>query len=296
MTRDGAGPPGAIFWPLDFGRRELNVSAGRFCLALGLLVNSDLCWANESNALEVGVVLSSNRFDYREYDGAGQQLNHERATIPGVALSLGGPLGDFFWLGELTFQKGSARYEGRTSLNTPHSTTTQEKIFDGSIQVGRWFAPSELPATALYVGFGHREWDRDIAATQTVGALFETYSWWYGFLGAKARVVKRDRLEWIVDARVMRPLDPKVLIDFKGAFSASPEVEPTARPGIRIALPLRYRMSDGSVLSLEPYFEQWKLGRSENVSFRSGALTVTVHEPESETRTFGVRFGWHRTF
>lgn len=267
-----------------------------FFLLLGISASGAVYAADESTALSAGIALSASRFDYREFDGAGQQLDRETATLPGVTLSLGGPLADFFWHAEITLQKGSARYEGRTNLNTPHNTTTREKILDGSMQAGRWFSSPDLPPFALYAGIGRREWERDIAATPTVGGLFETYAWWYGFLGAKALVFKRDALRWTADVRIVRPFDPKVTIDFKGAFSATPQVEPAARPGIRIALPLRYAMKDGSAFSLEPYFEQWNLGRSENVSFRSGALTLTVHEPASETRSFGVRFGWNRAF
>lgn len=272
------------------------ITPWHLCLACSLCVAGAVSAAEEPIALTAGISLSANRFDYREYDGAGQQLNRESATLPGVTLSLEGPLAGFFWLGELTFQKGSAHYDGRTNLGAAHLTTTQEKILDGSVQVGRWFASKELPAFALYGGLGYREWNRDIAATQTVGGLFETYSWWYVLLGAKAIVLKRGPFEWVADIRLMRPLDPKVSIDFKGAFAAAPEVEPTARPGFWIALPLRYKIAKGSALSLEPYFEQWKLGRSENVSFRSGTLNITVHEPENKTRSFGVRFGWHRAF
>lgn len=267
-----------------------------FLGVLGIVANGAVYAADESTALTAGVALSASRFDYREFDGAGRQLDRETATLPGVRLSVGGPFAGFFWRAEITFQKGSARYEGRTNLNTPHNTATREKILDGSVKAGRWFASPELPPFALYAGAGRREWERDIAVTSTVGGLFETYSWWYGFLGAKAIVFKRDRLQWTPDIRVLRPLNPKVAIDFKGAFSATPQVEPAARPGLSIALPLRYTMKDGGALSLEPYFERWNLGRSESVSFRSGAVMLTVHEPGSETRSFGVRFGWNRAF
>lgn len=263
---------------------------------LGMLATGAVSAADDSTAFTAGVALSANRFDYREFDGAGRELDRETATLPGVTLTVGGPLADFFWHAEITLQKGSARYAGRTNLNTPHNTTTRERVLDGSAHIGRWFNASGLPPFALYAGIGRREWDRDIGATPTVGGLFETYTWGYGFLGAKAIVFKREALQWTADVRLLRPFDPKVTIDFKGAFSATPQVEPAARTGIRIALPLRYAMQDGSAFSLEPYFEQWNLGRSENVSFRSGALTLSVHEPASETRSFGVRFGWNKSF
>lgn len=117
-----------------------------------------------------------------------------------------------------------------------------------------------------------------------------------GFLGAKAVIYKREQSEWSADVRVIRPMDPTVTIDFEGAYSVTPELEPAARPGVRIAFPWRHKLNGGDTLSLEPYFEQWSLGRSENVSFRSGRVTLTVHEPQSETRHSGVRLVWSKIF
>ena len=125
------------------------------------------------------------RFDYREYDDAGRLLDRETANIPALSLSLGGPMNDFSWLGDVSYQRGSARYVGQTSLNAPHNTTTRETIFNGSVQVGRWFTVSHLPPYAVYAGLGHRKWDRIIAATATVGGLSETYRWWYGLSRSK---------------------------------------------------------------------------------------------------------------
>lgn len=270
-----------------------------FLPAIFLMSNALVCVAQDArdlNRLTAGIAISASRFDYREYDAADRLLDRETATLPGFSLSLGGPLADFFWLGELSYQKGSARYAGQTNFNTPHHTTTRETVIDGSMQAGRWFTSHAIPAYALYAGIGHRKWDRDIAATQTVGGLFETYQWWYGFVGAKAVVFKRNQSEWSADIRIVRPFDPTVTIDFKGAYSAAPELQPAARPGMRIAFPYRYEFKQGHTVSLEPYLEQWNLGRSEAMSFRSGSLILTVQEPNNETRNFGVRLTFSRTF
>lgn len=66
-----------------------------FLLLLGISASGAVCAADESTALSAGIALSASRVDYREFDGAGQQLDRETATLPGMTLSLGGPLADF---------------------------------------------------------------------------------------------------------------------------------------------------------------------------------------------------------
>lgn len=252
--------------------------------------------ALDLSGLTGGIGISAMRFDYKEYDDAGRVLDRESATLPGLSILLAGPVGDYFWLGEVSLQRATARYVGQTSFAAPHNTNTRETVVDASMQAGRWFASQRLPPYAIYAGIGYREWDRDIQATQTVAGLFETYQWWYGFAGAKVILAKGNQFEWQADVRVLQPIRPTVTIDFKGTYSASPELKLGERPGIRVAFPWRRNLNHGYALSLEPYFEQWNLDRSESAVFRSGRLALTVAQPENITKNFGIRVLWSKQF
>ena len=243
---------------------------------------------------EVGI--SAQHFQYTEFNDAGAILDRETATLPGLSLALLGEWNNTYALGEFSYQKGTARYVGKTNSGAALRTDTRETIADAAIQAGRWFTPEQFPRYALYGGVGYHQWQRDIKSTPSVGGLFETYKWWYGFIGAKAELFKQERSDWLLDIRVTQPIRPKIVIDFQGAYAVSPELNLGERPGIRVALPWRFNQKEGTTLIIEPYFEQWNLGRSADSSFRSGSLTLTVHEPESETKNTGIRVLWRRAF
>ena len=243
---------------------------------------------------ELGI--SANHFEYTEFNDAGKILDREIATLPGLTLAILGEWDSMYALGEFSYKKGTARYSGQTNSGAALQTDTSETIADAAIQAGRWFMPTQFPRYALYGGVGYHQWQRDIKSTPSVIGLFETYKWWYGFIGAKGELFKQEHSDWLLDIRVTQPIRPKIVIDFQGAYAVSPELNLGERPGIRVALPWRFHQKEGTTLTIEPYFEQWNLGRSADSSFRSGSLTLTVHEPESETKNTGIRFLWRRVF
>ena len=243
---------------------------------------------------ELGI--SAQHFQYTEFNDAGAILDRETATLPGLTLAILSEWNSTYALGEFSYQKGTARYVGKTNFGAAHQTDTRETIADAAIQGGHWFTPEWFPRYALYAGVGYHQWQRDIKSTPGVGDLFETYKWWYGFIGAKGELFKQEHSDWLLDIRVTQPIRPKMVIDFQGAYAASPELNLGERPGIRVALPWRFNQKEGTTLTIEPYFEQWNLGRSAATPFRSGSRTYTAYEPESETKNTGIRFLWKRAF
>ena len=266
------------------------------CLALISAISTAAAETSQPARLWAEIGFSATHFGYTEFNDNGAILDRETATLPGISLALLGAWDSSYWLGEFSYQKATARYTGQTNSGAAFTTGTQEMIVDAAIQAGRWFTPERLPGYALYAGIGYHQWQRDIKSTASVGGLFETYKWWYGFIGAKAALFKQERSEWLLDIRATQPIRPTVAIDFKGAYAASPELDLGEQMGLRIALPWRLNQKDGSTITIEPYFEQWNLGRSANNSFRSGNLTLTVHEPESETKNTGIRLLWMQAF
>jgi hypothetical protein len=94
----------------------------------------------------------------------------------------------------------------------------------------------------------------------------------------------------VLDAGLLKPIQPKLYVDFKKAYNVEPSVFPQSKLGLRLLLTSNFALSRSSNLTLEPYYEYWELGRSPTVT--EGA--VTLYEPASKTRNVGLnlRLGW----
>lgn len=80
--------------------------------------------------------------------------------------------------------------------------------------------------------------------------------------------------------------------DFKGTYNASAVVHPESKIGLRMMLTSKISLSENTFLTLEPFYECWKLGRSAVVTMGG----VSVHEPANKTDTFGLNFRVARMF
>jgi hypothetical protein len=55
-------------------------------------------------------------------------------------------------------------------------------------------------------------------------------------------------------------------------------------------------LSTNTRLTLEPYYEYWKLGRSPSVSTSTPTGILSVYEPASRTSNFGLNLRFGRMF
>lgn len=227
---------------------------------------------------------SSMRFKYDEFDDAGSILDTEQGFIPGLSLRFAQRIlaggGDWEWEGRASYHYGRVGYEGQTNLGDPYSTLTDEEVGDLALRMGRWF--DEPRTLMLYAGLGYRRWDRDILPA-SLGGLFESYRWKYVWLGTKITAYQQGASNLTLDIGWIKPVDPVLHVDFRGAYSVSPRLNPGSRDGLRLMLTSRSALPENATLILEPYFEYWKLGRSPSLT--TGG--ITVHEPASRTSNFG---------
>lgn len=233
---------------------------------------------------EVG--LSTLRFNYVEYADTGRVLDTEQGGMPGLTLKL--EVKQLGWVleGVGSYHQAQVSYTGETNFGVPYNTHTDEKIGDVAVRVGRWF-DTQYPVMP-FAGIGYRRWDRDILPA-TLGGLFESYHWKYAWIGAKVLLSKEATAMHVLDIGLLKPIHPKMAIDFKGAFNASPQVFPEARLGLRLLLSSKIPITQEINLVIEPYGEYWELGRSPLVTQNA----VSVYEPQSKTRNIGlnVRIG-----
>jgi hypothetical protein len=238
---------------------------------------------------EVGV--SALNFRYKEFGDTGGLLDREEGYLPGAAFAIGARKGAWEVSAGGKWFRGRVDYDGQTNAGAPLKTKTDQAIIDVSASVGRWFA---APLQVMpYLGVGYWRWQRDILATAISSALSETYSWGYAFAGVRLTAVHRDRFDIDFDVRAIRPIQPKIEVDFGGSFDRA-SLDLHSRTGWRVATPVAWRFGSTKSLSVEPFWERQELGRSANgLLKRGGAPVGTLFEPSSKSNNFGltVSFG-----
>ncbi len=230
-------------------------------------------------AMEVGI--SVLRFNYSEFSDVGNNLDTELGGIPGGVIKATFNQNNWGVEGVASYHQGQVNYTGQTNFGVPYNTNTDEKIGDMALRLGRWFE-TRLPVMP-FVGLGYRRWDRDILPA-TLGGLFESYQWEYGWIGSKVVLANNTTSQHVLDIGLLKPIQPEMDIDFKGAFNASPRVYPESQLGLRVLLTSNMRLTREVYVVAEPYYEYWQLGRSPMVT-QNG---IAVYEPKSKTKNVGL--------
>jgi len=246
--------------------------------------------------------LSLMDFDYREY-ADGRLLDRESGGIPGVVFALTGEMGRWALGGRFSWHAGAVMYDGQTNTGIPISTHTEESILDTSVRIARGIGPVDDPALTLYGGFGYRYWGRDIRPTYTgsgqpVDGLYEIYRWKYFFFGGKTAIYRTGNSRWSLDAQVLRPYRPTIEVDQQGRYDTV-ILDLGENTGWRVALPWEYRVSARTHWVIEPYMEAWDIGPSSSAPLTQNGVPVdniTLYEPRSTTRNFGIAMGLRRFF
>ncbi len=262
-----------------------------------LVLSSNGCAAEASQpgafTAEFGV--SAQRFYYTEYSDAGTTLDRELGGIPGLSFRFGQRLTDWEWESSASYHYGRVAYTGQTQAGVPYNTQTDEGVGDVALRLGRWFG--ERYPIMPYAGLGYRRWDRNIQPG-AAGGLFESYRWGYAWLGAKVIAYQRDTSNLVVDIGWIKPIDPAIYVDFRGAYNIAPSLNLASQDGLRLMLTSHTALPGNITLILEPYFEYWQLGRSPNVTYRDSVTNrnITVYEPASKTKNLGVNLRLGKMF
>lgn len=240
-------------------------------------------------------------FDYQEFNSNEKRLNQEEGVIPGLVVRLGQAYDHWLIVGDFSYYDGDVTYNGQTNIGTPVTTRTDQKIVDVAVHAEYWQVTASGFHYALYFGAGYYYRERDIQPTRTitgvpVSGLFETYQWWFGFLGAKTPLYESGRVRWLLDARFTRPVNPSITVDFNG-LSDRVRLDLGERWGVRWALPWRYAMNQATSFVIEPFVESYELGRSAIMPLTRNGVTIgAVNEPRSENFNYGLMVGVQQRF
>ncbi len=256
--------------------------------SLASILAANVFAADKAGSLNASIGLASQDFGYKEFSDDGRLLNREDGWLPGISGALLWQSDQYFLNVSFTYLKGNVVYKGQTQSGAPHKTKTNEQIVDISVSLGILDVIQLVKPSALYFGLGFREWQRDILPTNAVLGLFETYYWYYGFIGGRVQLLGKEKWAVWLDGRFTRPINPIMNICLLNYDCA--DLSLGVNLSGRVSLPIYYQLRANSKLIVEPYFESWDFGRSPNETLTINGMPVgaTIYEPRSETRNIGI--------
>jgi hypothetical protein len=195
-----------------------------------------------------------------------------------------------------SYHWNEVKYEGETQAGLPIETRTKEKIYAGSLQLGRQAKITCNSISQFYLGLGYYQWQRDILPTATKLGLFETYQWWYGLLGIKGILSINDKSKLSINFALTYPLNPTIKVDFNGIFNEK-TFNLAGQRGKTFSLAWQYQYKEAMNIIIEPYLEHWPFGTSaKQALFRGGKRVGSVFEPRSKMHNYGLMIYLKRSF
>lgn len=253
----------------------------------GLLLCSLPLLANESGvSTSAWLGLTATSFDYEEFSDAGASLDREQGWLPGVQAGLDRDYGRWFLETGLHWSAGRIDYRSPAA-----SSRTDEDVRSLELIAGIPLQAADRRRTSLVAGLGYREWQRDIRPTSTASGLRETYRWGYGVLGLRAEQPFNAGTRVVVDVQLTRTIRPDIKVRFDNSFD-DVSLDLGAENGFRLSLLFDHRLNESKTVWVMPWYEYWELGRSaDSVLTSNGTPAGTVHEPRSETGSYGISMG-----
>jgi len=226
------------------------------------------------------------RFDYTEFSPSGQRLDRELGWLPGFQLKATTTYYGVFDAGfELSQHKGSINYNGITSQGAAHTTQTGEKITRYGIRVA--FAHNS--PTKIFGQTRFNQWDRDIRDSNGVSGIFEVYRWWEISAGLQSDIWRSSHYVISVEASLLRISDPVIFVDFSRINRGTAKLQMKEKSGGRLQLAWEQISNRQWSYKLNTYLEFWEFGRSNTKRTTGGFSSLTITEPDSETRNLGLQ-------
>lgn len=255
-----------------------------------------------NNYLNVSLALKF--FDYKEFNDAGLLLDEEKGVPAGISLSYERKFSAFSVIVEGDYFDGVVDYSGQTQGGIPINTRSDSEIKQLSVYLLRWEKTENQLKYAPYTGIGYYNWIRNIRPTVTTGGapvagLLEDYTISYIIAGVRLEIFNKYKTDWHIDLRVNKMLNAKINVDFlnyAGFDKASLEIG--NKYGFRISAPWEKKISNNTWVSVNPYYEKWKFGKSNSVQLTINGLPsgTTILEPGSATSNSGINIGMRIAF
>lgn len=217
-------------------------------------------------------------FNYVETEnGAG--LDSERGHIRGYAVSIGqqNMKSKQYWKIRYEQLSGSTVYDGHY-LAAPYAPVlSRSSEFIEDLEAIYGVPVSRDKKQSVYLGIGWHKWQRGVGYD-------ETYEWGYVPIGYRYEFLQKKKFQMAVDVSAKIMFSGRLIVASDGD---SIQLKIGNRPGLRIELPMTYRMDEHWGLSLTPWYEYFQLGKSPIFLSAEGG----IEEPASTNRQYGVNIG-----
>lgn len=238
-----------------------------------------------SNTKELELDFKYYYMNYKEVDTDESFLDSETGWLNGFNLAYKIQIPNTQYYGQINYEITNHKtdYDGFTWGGVPAQGTTSNQIINVEIL---FTSPITLmPNSFLSFGLGFHRWYRDLLAIQK-----EEYSWFYIPIGYRWN--KNINNKWEV------ALDITAKVMFKGQLTGIfsdydiVRVDLGSKPGLKIDLPLTYKLNSNWAMTIKPWYEYSSIGQSNWVLLTQDGIPVaSVSEPDSTTHRHGIDFG-----
>lgn len=257
---------------------------GRRSFCIGIFVCLSLATvgakAEPTWTLELGPELDS--FHYRE-----PGLIKESGLLYGGFAALTASFhSNLVWNIEASLAAGTLRYEGQTMAGEPVSLDTPNRLANLRTSLGYRWDPL-MP----YVGLGLRYWNDRLNANSPNGYNRQT-AYLYSPLGLE--ISRTFGQAWRLGASAEFELFWGGLnrnTDFPPARDETIDLHQHAGYGARAAVFLKHPVTRSLGLMIEPFFQYWNIGESDQAALLTPDALYLLFEPANQTSLFGLRGG-----
>jgi len=259
------------------------------------------------NVLELKAGVALLKFGYQEFTTDNSILDEESGMLPGIMLAA--TYHQPAWYSEMSFSYHQAKvdYSGHTRSdiaaqnNLLVSSRSDTAIADTTLIFGKPVWTQFQNRYEIYGGLGYYRWRRYILSSVTdaglrVAGKLEFYSWFYAIAGIKVPLHETHSRSFNVDFRLTRMLQATLEVDHLGYKNWDKQtLDLGEKWGYQLRLPWHMILESKAVVTFEPYFTVWNIGRSNTlINTVGGVPTNTAStEPRSETRNFGLFVYYH---
>ena len=219
-------------------------------------------------------------FNYEEFDQSGQSFNKETGIIPGLSIAASKILSNYTNTIGVEAYSGQVDYDGYTQSGVPHSTVTDEELYQLFYKLNWSFIDTN---SSIYGKVAWQQWNRDILTANNVSGLFEQYRWWTFEAGLLATLLENDMNKWQLELGASKITNGTIKIDLDRFGYGQPVLNLGDGYGLSAALKFLHNLSNSDHIELSLQHRYWTFGRSNSESISNGATTITVTEPRSVT-------------
>lgn len=233
-------------------------------------------------------------FHYEEFDTDTSPFNpttldKESGIIPGISFAL---IDRQFTLGTDIFN-GNVYYDGQTQTGIPHTTRTDESLYNLYFRYDflNNFSKDSFHHN-YFISLNYHLWKRDIKANNGVSGLYEKYRW--GELEFGINMSEEYSANKIINFELagFKTFNGNIVVDLTAFDFPIPQLNLGDKFGIRSLVSLETNINSSLKAGIGVEYKYWGFGKSNIETISNGVLSGPIFEPESKSNLlrFFVQF------